>query len=135
MVNTASESNAAEMPRMEVGEPGEQLGVLRALLTGGEILPAQLPSVSHWGPELCLAAAVLVQAMSDIRLRRRDGRDHILVASAVRWVRSNDISWPLSFLRVCELLQLDPAWVRQTVRGWLHREAAPARARAYRRAA
>jgi len=135
MISTASESEAVGMTRMEVGDPGEQLGALRALLAGGEILPAQLPSASHWGPELCLAAAVFVQAMSDIRLRRRDGRDHVLVASAVRWVRSNDISWPLSFLRICELLQLDPAWVRQTVHGWLHREAAPVRARAYRRAA
>jgi len=123
----------SHVPR-DASDSGEQLGVLRALLTGGEILPSQLPSASHWGPELCLAAAVFVQAMSDIRLRRADGRDHVLVSSATRWVQSNDVSWPLSFVRVCELLQLDPSWVRRSVRRWLHREA-PVRARAYRRAA
>jgi hypothetical protein len=117
-----------------VGET-EPFGVLRGLLSGGEFLPSQLPSVSHWSPELGLAAAVLVQAMSDIRLRRADGRDHILVSAALRWVRSNDTTWPMSFLRVCELLQLDVAWVRHAVDRWLYRDAAPARSRALRRAA
>ena len=65
----------------------------------------------------------LAQAMADIRLRRRDGRDHIQLASALRWVHASDVDWPLSFLRVCELLQLDPAWVRQTVNRWLGRAA------------
>lgn len=121
--------------RVGVGEAGEQLGVLRTLLTGGEIVPAQMPSPSHWTPELGLAAAVLVQAMSDIRMRRSDGRDHIQVAAAMRWVRSDDASWPLSFVRVCELLQLDVGWVRQNVNRWLHRKVAQGRNRAYRRAA
>ena len=118
-----------------MGDDTEQLGVLRALLTGGEILPAQLPSPSHWSPEVCLAAAVFEQAMADIRLRRPDGRDHIQVASAVRWVRSNDTAWPLSFRRVCELLRLDAGWVRESVFRWLHRDAAPGRNRTFRRAA
>ena len=132
---TAIDDAAVGAARPEAGDASESLGVLRTLLSGGEILPTQLPSASHWSPELCLAAAVLVQAMSDVRLRRHDGRDHIQVSSAMRWVRSNDTAWPLSFLRVCELLQLDPAWVRRTVSGWLHRQATPGRSRAYRRAA
>jgi len=123
------------MANSKIGDDGEQLGVLRALLTGGEILPAQLPSPSNWTPEVCLAAAVFVQAMADIRMRRRDGRDHIQVASAVRWVRSNDTAWPMSFLRVCELLQLDAAWVRESVSRWLYRDTASGWQRAFRRAA
>ena len=120
---------------IEAVESGEQIGVLRELLYGGEILPAQLPSPSHWSPALRLAAAVLAQAMADIRLRRRDGRDHIQVSSALRWVRSRDNSWPLSFLRVCELMDLDPAWVRRMVRGWMGRDATPGRNTSYRHAA
>ena len=123
------------MERVEAGEAGEPLVVLRELLNGGEILPAQLPSPSYWSPALSLAAAVLAQAMADIRLRRRDGRDHIQVSSALRWVRSNDTTWPLSFLRVCELMALDPGWVRATVRRWLGRTAAQGRNAAYRYAA
>ena len=117
------------------GEAEEQLTVLRELLSGGEILPGQLPTISHWSPGLCLAAAVLAQAMADLRLRRRDGRDHIQVASALRWVRANDVDWPLSFLRVCELLQLDAGWVRQTVNRWLSRATIAGRNTAYRHAA
>jgi hypothetical protein len=123
------------MAHSQIGDDGEQLGVLRALLTGGEILPAQLPSPSNWTPEVCLAAAVFVQAMADIRMRRRDGRDHIRVASALRWVRSNDTTWPMSFLRVCELLRLEAVWVRESVSRWMYRDAAQGRNRAFRRAA
>jgi hypothetical protein len=126
-------SNTMEL--VDVVETGEQLAVLRELLNGGEILPGQLPSPSHWNPALRLAAAVLAQAMADIRLRRRDGRDHIQVSSALRWVRSNDSAWPLSFMRVCELMQLDPGWVRQRVRRWMGGDAVRGRNAAYRHAA
>ena len=135
MTPSAFEHAADRTGRVDLAEAAEQLGVLQDLLNAGAMLPAQLPSPSHWSPELSLAAAVMAQAMADIRLRRRDGRDHIQVSSAVRWVRSNDTAWPLSFLRVCELLQLDAAWVRQTVRRWLNRDAGPRRNATYRSAA
>jgi len=111
----------AHNKRWQEEEEAEQLTVLRQMLTGGEIVPAQLPSASHWTSELGLAAAVLAQAMADIRWQRADGRDHIQVAAALRWVRADDRGWPFAFLRVCELMQLEPAWVRRRVRGWLHR--------------
>ena len=135
MTLPAIQQLSSRTEQMDTLEAGEQLVVLRELLNGGEILPAQLPSPSHWSPALRLAGAVLAQAMADIRLRRRDGRDHIQVSSALRWVRSNDSSWPLSFVRVCELMQLDPSWVRRTVRGWMGRDAAQGRNAAYRHAA
>lgn len=116
-------------------EDTDQLRVLHELLTGAEILPSQLASPSHWSPGLRLAAAVLAQAMADIRLRRADGRDHIQVAAAMRWVRSNDASWPLSFLRICELLHLEPAWVRGRVRRWLQRDSVRGRSSGLRHAA
>lgn len=123
------------MKQLDIAEDGTRCGVLRDLMVGGEILAAQLASPSHWNPELRLAAAVLTQAMTDVRMRRRDGRDHIQVAAALRWIRSDDSAWPLAFLRVCELLQLDADWVRQTVRRWLARDAGTGRSGAYRHAA
>ena len=119
-MDAAIQTQDTQVRQLEEQEP-EQLTVLRQMLTGGEIVPAQLPSASHWTPELGLAAAVLAQAMADIRWRRGDGRDHIQVAAALRWVRAEDRSWPYSFVRVCELLQLEPAWVRRRIKGWLHR--------------
>jgi hypothetical protein len=100
-------------------EAEEQIGVLRDLLQGGEILPTQLPAASYWTPEVRLAAAVLGQAVADIRWRRADARDHIQVNAALRWVRSNDSTWPFSFIRVCELLRLEPLWVRGRVSRWM----------------
>jgi hypothetical protein len=41
----------------------------------------------------------------------------------------------MSFLRVCEVLELDPAWVRRTVDRWVYCAGVPTRSRAFRRAA
>lgn len=123
------------MKQAENAGEGAPCAALRDMLIGGEILAAQLASPSHWSPELRLAAAVMTQAMTDVRMRRRDGRDHIQVGATMRWINSNDSTWLLSFLRVCELLQLDPDWVRQTVRGWMRRDADTGRGGNYRHAA
>ena len=118
-MDTAIQEQPATSDTKTWQEPDEQMGVLRNLFEGGEILPSQLPSASHWTPEIRLAAAVLGQAMADIRWRRADGRDHIQVNAALRWVRSNDGEWMYSFLRICEVLHLEPAWVRGRVHRWL----------------
>jgi hypothetical protein len=97
----------------------EQIAVVRDLIEGGEILPSQLPSVSHWTPEVRLAAAVLAQAIADVRWRRPDERDRIRANAALRWLRSEEGTWPYAFLRVCEVLQLEPAWVRGRVNTWV----------------
>ena len=102
----------------------EPITVLRDLIEGGEILPTQLPSASHWTPEVRLAAAVLAQAIADVRWRRPDGRDRIRANAALRWLRSDDGIWPYAFLRICEVLQLEPAWVRDRVNGWLRERVA-----------
>ncbi|MBX3024032.1 hypothetical protein KF840_03885 [bacterium] len=102
----------------------ESIGVLRDMIQGGEILPAQLPSASHWTPEVRLAAAVLAQAIADVRWRRPDGRDRIRANAALRWVRSDDGQWPYSFLRICEVLRIEPEWVRDRVNAWLRERVA-----------
>jgi hypothetical protein len=62
-----------------------------------------------------LAAGVLKQAAQD--LRRFHGAtsaiERELYLDAYRWVISDDCSWPLSFLNVCQLLNLAPESLRQ----------------------
>jgi hypothetical protein len=62
-----------------------------------------------------LADGVLKQAAQD--LRRFHGAvsaiERELYLDAYRWVMSDDSSWPFSFLRVCESLNLVPEDVRQ----------------------
>ena len=61
-----------------------------------------------------LAAGVLKQAEQD--LRRFHGApstiERELYLDAYRWVMSDDCSWPFSFLRVCQSLELIPEDVR-----------------------
>lgn len=33
-----------------------------------------------------------------------------------RWLRSRDTTWVFSFERICEMLDLDPAWIRRGLR-------------------
>jgi hypothetical protein len=68
-----------------------------------------------------LAAGVLKQAEQD--LRRFHGAagtiERELYLDAYRWVMSDDCSWPFSFLKVCQLLNLVPEDVRNDLVGHL----------------
>jgi hypothetical protein len=68
-----------------------------------------------------LAAGVLKQAEQD--LRRFHGAagtiERELCLDAYRWVISDDCSWPFSFLKVCQLLNLVPEDVRNDLVGHL----------------
>jgi hypothetical protein len=66
-----------------------------------------------------LASGVLTQAARD--LRRFHGAttavERELYFDAYHWFRSNDYTWPFSFLNVCQLLDLDPEAVREELPG------------------
>ena len=62
-----------------------------------------------------LAAGILKQAKQDLR-RFRNPTSRVereLYFDAYHWFRSNDYTWPFSFLNVCQLLDLDPEAVRE----------------------
>ena len=81
-----------------------EVKVLEQFLAGGELLPSQLPSPSDWSAEKRLAAAVFSSGM---------------MARDLDWIESEDMDWPYSFLRLCELFALEPEWVRGVVQSWL----------------
>src|SRR5258708_11475999 len=57
-----------------------------------------------------LADGVLKQARQDLR-RFRNPTSRVereLYFDGYHWFRSNDYTWPFSFLNVCQLLDLDP---------------------------
>jgi hypothetical protein len=68
-----------------------------------------------------LAKGMLKQAAQD--LRRFHGAastiERELYLDAYKWVMSDDLSWPFSFLKVCQLLNLVPEDVRQDLVGGL----------------
>lgn len=100
---------------------GGDLAVIDHLLARGEMVAAQLPSYSRWTPEKKLAAAAFTSALLNIRdhshsssrKRRREALDDLA------WVQSADVEWPYSFVRMCEIFGVEPAWVRERVRRWI----------------
>ena len=66
------------------------------------------------GPVRALAKGVLRQAAKDLRAfhnaQEATGRE--LYRDAYSWVISNDLSWPYSFVNVCEALGLSAEFVR-----------------------
>jgi hypothetical protein len=107
----------AETPRGPINF--HSLAVIDELMAGGEILPTQLPSPASWSPEKRLAAAVLASALIEIRdhLGKRTHRRR--VAEALEWIAAEDVTWPMSYLRLCALFDLDSQWVRAVVREWV----------------
>ena len=70
-------------------------------------------------PEKKLWAAVLVQAFSDLEgmtFGQQAIRTDIAREQAERWIYSNDRSYIGSFLYVCEVLDLNPEYVRNKFR-------------------
>ena len=116
VVNTAP-SAAPEAPRGAFMSGG--LSVIDDLMAGGEMMPAQLPSATHWTPEKKLAAAVLASALVEIRDHHGNPSHRRRVAEALEWVALDDTEWPYSFLRLCGLFDLDPQWVRDVVARWV----------------
>ena len=78
--------------------------------------------------------------LDDAALRFRPAPDEWSIMELVGHIIDVGALWPGRTRQMLAtdnptLAAVDPAWVRQSVRRWLHREAAPVRARAYRRAA
>jgi hypothetical protein len=54
-------------------------------------------------------------AVLDLRTQGETRRQD--VATAAAWVESTDVAWPLAFVNVCGVLDLDPAAVRAALFG------------------
>jgi hypothetical protein len=106
-----------ELPSFETHGP--DLAVIEHMHACGEILASQMPTSSEWSPEKKLAAAVLASALSEIRERHGDRSYRRRVTEDLQWVFSDDLEWPFSFLRLCEVFALDPDYVRAQVKRWM----------------
>lgn len=65
--------------------------------------------------EYRLVVAVLEDAIDCFQKHRdaRDAKTRQLFEDAAQWVASEDRTWPFSFLNICDVLGLDPAYVRE----------------------
>ncbi len=108
------------------------------LLRLDTILPEQFFSLREqqgWRGEQRLMAAILVDALAVYSRRAVPGASdagHVL-RQTQHWLRSNDRTSPCSFLRVCEVLGLEPDAVRRHLRDGGGEEAAQGRSFAFAR--
>lgn len=112
------------------------LAVLDDLMAAGQILATQQASASNWTPEKRMAAAVLASALVEIRDHHANSSYRRRVGEDLEWIESAEVEWPYSFLRLCQVFDLDAAWVREVVRRWMARPTSNGRpATPYRQAA
>jgi hypothetical protein len=66
-------------------------------------------------PERRLVLAVLEDAIKCIQKygRARDSKGKRLFCEAEEWIMGEEPDWPLSFVNVCEMLDLDPGYLRR----------------------
>jgi hypothetical protein len=114
MENRDESSHATHTRSNEMDLPA----VVSGLMAGETLLPAQLPSPSRWSAEKRLAAAVLATALNDVQSSSPRPSHRRRLDETVRWIHSDDAAWPVSFLRLCALFDLDPDWVRAVVQRW-----------------
>jgi len=93
-----------------------------ALFEPHTILPVQfftrLQRNAAWTGEQRLMAAILEDAIAVSCKPEppRTSKGRTLLRESLRWVRSNDRTWTFSFLRICEMLDMDPSAIRRGLR-------------------
>ena len=71
-------------------------------------------------PETALMLAVLEEAINTFEKFAFSNslRGKTFFHEADRWIRAEDGQWPFSFNNICDLLELDPAWIRAGLARW-----------------
>lgn len=98
------------------------------LLQPDTLLPSQyfaaLKRKGAHEPERRLVIAVLQDAVDCFQkhIRARDRKARQLFVDAEEWISSSDRSWPFSFENVCDLLQINPEYLRRGLLTWKDRE-------------
>jgi len=111
--------------RSESEERGGQL------LEPNTILPSQFFSqrgACRWTGEQRLMAAILEDAITVYSKSSapKGSKARQILRETERWLRSRDRTWTFSFLRVCEMLGLDPVAIRRVLRDRRDRQSAQA---------
>lgn len=106
------------MEHHETEPLAQGLRVIDELMAATVQLPSQTPKHSTWSPEKRLAAAVLGTTLLELRERHDDPTRRRRIAESLEWIASDEVEWPFSFLRLCDVFGLDAGWVRGVVARW-----------------
>ncbi|HWP60043.1 MAG TPA: hypothetical protein VNL14_19275 [Candidatus Acidoferrales bacterium] len=88
-------------------------------VVGGFVSPEEPARRIVWTPEKHLAAAVLTDALIEVRDLAQHPGHRKQVAEDLEWIFSDATESPFSFLELCGIFDLDPSYVRGVVVHWL----------------
>ena len=91
------------------------------------VLPVQFfRRRGSWQPERGLLLAVVENAVDTYRAHfgATDRRGQRLFDEAEEWLMSTDTTWPFAFESICDVLDLDPDYVRRRLATWAERQLA-----------
>lgn len=100
------------------------LGAATQMLPPAAVLPEQFYSapvnVHAARGEVALMRAVLEDAIECFQKQalKSGRRAQRLAREAEEWLFKDDESWPFSFLNVCNVLGIDPAYIRRGLKQW-----------------
>ena len=110
--------------REEKADLGLRLDEMPAVRFEADILAAQDFDRIHRSrsrsPERDLMLAILEEALNDYQrcFRARDNKGRKRFADARAWILNTDSEWIFSFINCCELLGIEPGYLRQGLRLW-----------------
>src|SRR5262245_27264137 len=101
-------------PRRPRGRPPIHLAASLNLVLPSQLVP-EFPGPGRVPGERRLMLAVLTDAVAILAKHRKasEGRRRLLYQETAAWVRSDDASWPFSFVNVCEAIGFSPSCVRR----------------------
>jgi len=87
-------------------------------LPPGEFFDTRVPLATVC-PETALMYAVLEDALLDFQKQFEvDRRRNQQARQAEAWFFSDDFDWPLSFVSICDVLRLQPKFIRTKLNHW-----------------
>ena len=89
------------------------------LLAGGAVLPEQLATDPEWPAEKKLAAAVIGSALMEVRGAQINRARSRRANEDLEWIFSDDTRQPFAFVTLCDVLSIDPEYLRGKVRRWI----------------
>ena len=100
---------------MNVGTPSYGTGAFRAIGSLSESAIVDFYGTGDLQPEKKLMFAILLDA---VECFQEYGEQDPFFKDAAEWIFEDDRDWPLSFINICEAVDMDPKYLRKGLLHW-----------------
>ena len=100
---------------MNIGTPSYGTGSFRAIGSLSESAIVDFYGTGDLQPEKKLMFAILLDA---VECFQEYGEQDPFFKDAAEWIFEDDRDWPLSFINICEAVDMDPTYLRKGLLYW-----------------